>query len=246
MDIIKKIKKKLWTLRYKGNNVNCLICNAHYRVFRPYGIVKRKNAYCPNCHSLERNRMMYYFLTKFTSIFKNQKTIKILHFAPEPFFYKMFDAHQNFEYTPCDLFPERYNYKGSKKVVKVDITNMPFEDNYFDFIMCSHVLEHVPNDLKAMQELYRVLNNKGFAVLQVPIDINRTKTYEDFTIVDPLEREIAFGQHDHVRVYGLDYQDRLKSAGFIVEINNFVKSLKPKEVFKFGFDDKENIYVVKK
>ncbi|KKL68879.1 hypothetical protein LCGC14_2120580 [marine sediment metagenome] len=96
-------------------------------------------------------------------------------------------------------------------------------NNYFDVILCSHVLEHIPNDYLALKELYRVLKPKGWAILQVPIDHNRAKTFENSKIISPKERLRVFGQKDHVRIYGTNYKDRLERVGFIVKLDNFAK-----------------------
>jgi ubiquinone/menaquinone biosynthesis C-methylase UbiE len=109
--------------------------------------------------------------------------------------------------------------------VKLDIQEMPFGDNEFDVVICNHVLEHVPNDRKAIGEIYRVLKKGGFAILQVPTDYSMEKTYEDPSITDPLEREKHFRQKDHYRLYGRDYLNRIKEAGFIIKDDNYLVSL---------------------
>ena len=113
-------------------------------------------------------------------------------------------------------------------------------------ILCNHVLEHVPADTQAMAELYRVMKKGGWGILQVPVDYNREKTYEDFTITKPKEREKAFGQHDHVRWYGQDYKDRLKSAGFKVIEDDYVKSFSSEELLQMGLNPSHLIYYCKK
>ncbi|WP_242117938.1 class I SAM-dependent methyltransferase [Aestuariivivens sediminicola] len=148
----------------------------------------------------------------------------------------------NIEYVPCDLQPELFRYRGSSKIHKVDITNIPFENNSFDFILCSHVLEHVPNDKLAMKELNRVLRNDGFGIFMVPIDYNRLHTYEDQSITTPEGRLRAYNQSDHVRVYGLDYVQRLEDSGFEVIQDNYVKRYSPDDIFKYGFSHNDIIY----
>ena len=139
--------------------------------------------------------------------------MRVLHFAPEPVFYEQFSSHKDIEYWSVDLNPNAF---GVKKVV--DITNITFEDNKFDLIMCNHVLEHIPDDKKAMSELYRVLKPQiGIAFLNVPV-FNIPKTFENPEYNTPELRSKHYGQADHVRAYGLDYVDRLKSVGFDVEI----------------------------
>ncbi|MEQ8928101.1 MAG: class I SAM-dependent methyltransferase [Fulvivirga sp.] len=176
-------------------------------------------------------------------LFENRdKPLRLLHFAPERFFYKLFSNYEMIEYTPCDLFPEIYDYGGKIKVKKVDITQIPFDDQSFDLILCNHVLEHIPDDLRAMSELYRVLSNNGQGIFQVPLDYSKNHTYEDFKITDPKERKIAFGQHDHVRIYGKDYKDSLEKVGFNVEVNDFINQFTKAEKFKYGILKSELIY----
>ena len=98
--------------------------------------------------------------------------------------------------------------------IRLDIADMNFEDNFFDVIICSHVLEHVKDDQKAMHELFRVLKPKGIAILQVPISKTARETFEDFSITTPEGREKYFGQKDHVRIYGKNYKERLNSVHF--------------------------------
>ena len=111
----------------------------------------------------------------------------------------------------------------------MSVTKIPFSDDYFDAIICNHVLEHVVDDSKAMTELFRVLKPGGWAILQVPISMVLEETYEDFSIVDPQHREQAFGQADHVRIYAKDYETRLALAGFKVRIFDWTS-----EIDKFG------------
>jgi ubiquinone/menaquinone biosynthesis C-methylase UbiE len=127
--------------------------------------------------------------------------------------------------------------------INMDITSINFPDSKFDVIICNHVLEHIENDKLAMKELFRVLKPGGWAVLLVPIDKNRTITYEDHTIVNPKQREKIFGQYDHVRIYGIDYKDRLSSAGFKVEIQDYVSKFSEEDIFKYGFQRGEDIFI---
>ena len=233
---------------YQGDEVFCPICKSKFRMFAPFGSIKRKNAKCINCGSLERHRLLFLYLSTKTNVFDDETKIRLLHFAPEKAFYDIFSQKQNIEYIPCDLFPESYNFNGKIKVQKVDITKIPFEEDYFDVILCNHVLEHIPDDIQAMTELYRVMKKGGWGIFQVPIGYGyeRETTYEDFTIITPKEREKAFGQQDHVRWYGQDYKDRLKSAGFNVTEDDYVKRFSSDELFQFGLRPSELIYYCKK
>jgi len=230
-----------------GNVVECPICKSSYARFNDFGNPKRENAQCANCKSLERHRLLYLFLeSKFDLFNKNQSSKKLLHFAPKKIFYSLISSLQTIEYVPCDLSPERYQIEGSTPVQKVDILSIPFEENTFDLILCNHVLEHIEDDQLAMSELYRVMQKNGIGIFQVPIDSNREKTYEDFAIQTPAEREKAFGQKDHVRMYGLDYKARLENAGFNVKLDSFVDQYSKEDQYKYGLMPHEVIYVCTK
>ncbi|MFT6924206.1 MAG: hypothetical protein ACJA1C_003227 [Crocinitomicaceae bacterium] len=237
-----QLKSKLRSFFLRGDNVECVTCNKKFITFLPNGIPPRANALCPNCGSLERTRIYWKYLLSLPDFFTSPK--KILHTAPENILYQKFSSVPNFEYFPTDLFEPGYSYP--KGTINMDITNIDFPDNHFDFILSSHVLEHVPDDMKAMKEFYRVLSPSGFGLIQVPLDVKRETTYEDFSITDTEERAKAFGQFDHVRVYGMDYKNRLEDAGFKVEIIDFIPELSENDKFKYGFGTGEALYIVTK
>jgi SAM-dependent methyltransferase len=223
--------------------VYCVVCEKSFKRFSPFGRGKRRTAQCPYCDSLERHRLFWKYLNEKTN-FKNWNNISLLHFAPERIFYERFAAIRNINYVPCDLLPERYKFKNGPATQKIDITSIPFQDNSFDVIICSHVLEHVPDDHLAMTELRRVMKPDGWGIFQVPIDYNRKETYEDFSITSAEGRLKAFGQSDHVRWYGADYKDRLANAGFHVKQDDYVKNFTREEMAKYGFSPQELIYYV--
>ncbi|MCK5443136.1 MAG: methyltransferase domain-containing protein, partial [Maribacter sp.] len=130
--------------------------------------------------------------------------------------------------------------------VQADICNLPFNDNSFDVILCNHVLEHIPEDAKAMQELYRILKPNGWGVFQIPQDLDREHTFEDNTITDKKERAKIFGQYDHVRIYGRDYFDKLRNIGFEVDEVDFTASLSLKEIDTYRLAKGEIIPFVRK
>ena len=230
----------------KGNNVHCNCCDGRFITFLPFGLIKRANASCPNCGSLERHRLHWHFMVNRTNLLNSKKVLRILHVAPEAVFYNKFNDNPLFDYVPCAKFGAGYTDEYPAKTIDVDITDIRFEENSFDVIYCSHVLEHVTDDLKAMKEFYKVLKPGGWAMLQVPLDKSRLKTYEDFSITDPKERERAFGQYDHVRVYGMDYIERLKLAGFEVNQINYTSEFTGNEIFSNGFQKGEDIFICSK
>ena len=128
----------------------------------------------------------------------------------------------------------------------MDITNIPFDKNSIDVIFCSHVLEHVLDDIRAMEELYRVLKHGGWAILDVPLDKGKEKTFEDISITSWEQRERFFGQGDHVRLYGLDYKRRLENAGFLVEVIPFWKELDSRTIKKYSVSENQDIYICMK
>ena len=130
--------------------------------------------------------------------------------------------------------------------VKADICNLPFKDNEYDIILCNHVLEHIPDDTKAMQELYRVLKSGGIGIFQVPQDLTRDVTFEDDSITDKKERAKIFGQYDHVRVYGRDYFNKLRSVGFKVEEVDYTSTLSEENITKYCLAKGEIIPVATK
>lgn len=242
-----KQAKKVALAQFKGDEVTCPICNSHYKIFAPYGVKKRSNARCHNCGSMERHRLLYLYLRSRLDLLNNTGTvIRLLHFAPEKMFHELFSHAPGIAYTPCDLFPEEYNYGGKVPIVKVDITQIPFQDASFDFILCNHVLEHIPDDKKAMAELYRVMASGGKGIFQVPLGRERLVTYEDPTITDPQEREKAFGQKDHVRLYGQDYAERLADAGFNVNADTYLQDFTEAERYRYGLPNAEKIYLCTK
>ena len=218
---------------YRGSRYTDPINGKSYRSFLPYGYVKiRPNALSPGTLSLERHRLIWLYLQRETNFFKT--SAKLLHMAPEKAFMKRLKKLKNLAYTTCDL-------ESPLADVKTDICDLPFDDASFDWILCNHVLEHIPNDTKAMQELYRVLKPGGIALLQVPLESNRKETFEDDSIVNKAERTKVFGQYDHVRIYGKDYFEKLRQTGFEVSEIQFGKSLTEAERLRYAVTKDEYI-----
>lgn len=205
--LIQRFPKKI---RLKGTNRLCPLCNNSFSTFESFGVKNRKDVCCPYCKSLERHRLYILFFDRETNLFDPPQK-KMLHIAPEPILMLKFKKSRHIDYLSADLYDPN-------AMVKMDITDIQYPENSFDVIFCSHVLEHVMDDKKAMREFLRVLKPDGWALLQVPIMAE--KTIEDPTITDPQERLRVFGQHDHVRRYGKDYKDRLEETGFHVKVIN--------------------------
>ena len=237
-----------WGLKYK-----CPICGFHIKCLNPIGIdnsaiqkyqiigAGKRAAGCPKCGSTDRERLLYTYLKYEIGVFNNS-SIKILHIAPEIILMRKFIERGFTNYTCGDFFAEGQHANYSKDFVKhMDVQNLPFADNSFDLIICNHVLEHVFDEKKAIQELFRVLAKGGQAILQVPISPILEKTISDTTITDGATLEEKFGQWDHVRLFGMDYAQKLESCGFTVE----QKKLHSKYP-KFAFNSKEILFIGRK
>ena len=215
----------------KGDRYTDPIDGKSFKKFLPYGYgEQRPNVLSPSTLSLERHRLLWLWLKNETEFFTAPQ--KVLHMAPEQCFLDVFKSMKNLDYTTADLFSPIVD-------VKADILNLPFDDNSFDFIFCNHVLEHIEDDSKAMSELYRVMRPGGTGIFQVPQDLSREMTYEDFSITEPEERARHFGQYDHVRIYGKDYFSRLRKAGFRVEELAYSKTLDAQTMDRYRLNPDE-------
>ncbi|WP_417213217.1 class I SAM-dependent methyltransferase [Bizionia sp.] len=222
----------------KGNTYTDPIDGKSFKAFLPYGYGnQRDNVLSPSTLSLERHRLLWLYLQNDTDFFTAKKSV--LHFAPEQCFLKRFQKLNNLNYTTTDL-------ESPIADVKADICNLPFEDNSYDIILCNHVLEHIPDDTKAMQELFRVMKPGGYGIFQIPQDLNRDSTFEDDSITDKKERAVIFGQYDHVRIYGRDYFDKLRNVGFKVEELDYTSTLSDAEIERYCLAKGEIIPVVYK
>ena len=199
-----------------GTERYCNICGYRFAKFNLCNNRKPREVECPVCKSRERHRHLYIHIC---SLFPFLQGKKILHFAPEEILKKIF-LESGAQYYDADIDPDKARYQ-------VDITSIPFEDNSFDYIFCCHVLEHIPDDRKAMKELYRVLKPGGTAYLAVPLGAHLV---EDLSVTDPQERLRLYHQEDHVRIYNIgEFTRRLKAANFTLELsrpNKFPGALK--------------------
>ena len=227
-------------LLYYGNRYEDPITGKTYRKFLPYGYsgrAKRKNVLCPGSLSLERHRLLWLYLKEKTDFFTKPHTM--LHIAPEQCFYKLFKAQKNLNYKTGD-------YNSPIADIHFDLHKAPFENNSFDVIFCNHVLEHVEDADQCMRELYRIMQPGGWGIFQVPLDSTRKTTFEDKSITSPEEREKHYWQKDHVRLFGLDYKDKLEAAGFKVVADDFVNTLSKDLIDRYRLPAGEIIYFCSK
>jgi len=232
---VRPVRRIVNQILYYGRKYVCPVCEHSFRKFLSFGHPKRINVRCPSCASLERHRLIWMFLQNKTEFFR--ANLRVLHFAPELGFFEKIKKMGNISYIPADINPF------CSEIKKVDITNITYDDNYFNCVICCHVLEHIPDDRLAIREVFRVLKSGGWAILQVPID--RIKTFEDPTAQTPEARLRIYGQSDHVRIYGLDYVERLEEAGFKVKTKSCTKMFDKEIIRKYGLPQYD-IYLCEK
>ena len=233
--MLKALKRWLRDRALRGNAVRCPLCERDAIAFLPSGTPPRPHALCPFCGSLERTRMMGLALTQRGLPKAGQR---VLHVAPDRSLRERVQAVPGITYIAGDKKESGYTYPPG--TVDLDVTAIPFPADHFDLLICSHVLEHVPDDRAAMRELFRVLKPGGLAILLVPMSARPT-TDEDPAVTDPDERQRRFGQRDHVRLYGRDYFDRLRAAGFTVTVERPAATLPADAVFRFGLKADEDL-----
>lgn len=256
MKTLKKIRNTVFKLLHPGNKCYCLYCKKSYgkfihegvkeKIFKKYTVAGggyKTNTRCPNCGSVDRARLLALFFELRTKAFK-QKT-DILHISPNKSI-----AHYLNQYNTVNQVVGSIDLNEFKEfnTVYADIQKLDLPENSFDIVICCHVIEHVDNDLEAMKQLYKVTKPGGFAVLQVPLALNLDITLEDKTLKTDKERKRAFGQVDHVRLYGKDYFTKLESVGFKVVPDNPFKNqwLPEQELSKHRLDINEDVIVAYK
>lgn len=231
--------KLIAPLLYKGNNVECPVCEKSFKKFLSYGseVAARDNVLCPYDLTLERHRLMWLWLKNESNFFTDK--LSVLHMAPEQCFHKRFQQQENLDYLTADIVSPIAD-------MHFDLHDIPLEDNRFDVIFCNHVMEHVNDHLRCMQELFRVMKPGGWAIMQVPQDFDRAEVYEDASITSPEEREKHFWQYDHVRLFGRDYPDWLRKAGFEVEEYIPSEQFSSEQIARFRLMEKEVLYIARK
>lgn len=231
---VRRVLEYVQASSMRGDKFECPCCGEKFRAFLPAGVARRPNARCPRCGSLERHRLIWLYLQKKTDLFLHP--YKVLDVAPEEILQKKLRALPNLEYLSIDL-------ESPLAMKKMDITKLDLPDASYDVIFCNHVFEHIPDDRAAMRELRRVLKPGGWAIMQTPVDIKRQQTDEDPAVQDSRERLRRFGQEDHIRVYGLDFFDRLRETGWRMTRDRFVQTLTRDEVTRYVLDTEEELFI---
>ena len=232
---IRNLLEKCTAFLYFGNKFECNCCGKTFRKLKSKGNILRKNAKCPYCGSLERTRVLLFYLENETDIF-TKKDCKVLHFAPEHALFSKFNKLKTIEYVDADINPNYANYV-------FDIEEIPYPNEHFDYIICMHVLGHVTNEQKAIEELFRVLKPQGQALIMTLIDKNREKTFEDIAVVTPEDKLQHYSERDLARLHGLDFAQRLSHCFNVEEIDyrqKFAESIQKR--FALGDGAREIIF----
>jgi SAM-dependent methyltransferase len=242
-------------LNKMGTRRTCYICRKSFHHFYPYRDGRAQlspfleeldiigsdleNFWCPCCNSFDRERhlFMYFDQLKLWDVVSGGT---ILHVAPESQLRDAIAQRKPKEYVQGDLFPSRAD------VQKIDVTAIAYPENYFDLVICNHVLEHIPDDRQAMKELCRVLKGGKHAVIQIPFSALLAHSFEDPNINTDDRRVRFYGQEDHVRVYGLDLASRLESSGFEINLQRHDVVLPELDGRVFGVNVREDLILVKK
>jgi SAM-dependent methyltransferase len=253
----KALKRRLALHKFRGDEHRCPVCGTHLRAFKPLfrrflAAIEAGHPYpfkqlqtfnwrsysCPSCDASDRERLFMLYLDRIAPSLDPKRRYRLVEFAPSMMLRKKLSRHPAFEYRSADLF--RRNVDDN-----IDITDMAYPDGHVDVFLCSHILEHVPDDRKAMQELHRVLSRDGFGIVMVPLINGHDRTDEDPALSRD-ERHLRYGDHDHVRQYGIrDFQSRLEAAGFQIDLLD-KEYFTPEAFRKAGIADDSVLYVVRK
>ena len=218
------VRLRAVTARHRGDAVTCPLCEHGFDAFKDDW--NRPGALCWRCGSHERHRAQWLLLQRRPQLLREARSL--LHFSPEWCLRRRLAAMPGLRYVTTDLDPEQ------DVDVRLDITAIDLPDGAFDAVLCSHVLEHVSDDARAMAELRRITAPGGFCLVMVPLDLHRATTYEDPTVTAPEDRRREFLQFDHVRLYAPDIAGRLRAAGFEVEVVDMARELGDDEARRYG------------
>lgn len=251
-------KKILLILAYRflrPHKHKCILCDSYIYKFLPYrggsagsAPLMRSlkvvgsdmdNFSCPWCGCHDRERHLYMYM-KASGIFNRLSKWNVIHFAPEKILSKRITAMRPKNYIKCDLNPQ------ATDVMRVDILDMPFNECTFDILIANHVMEHVADDLRALAEIHRVLKPGGYAILQTPFSSKLQKTWSDPGLDTDESRFHAYGQEDHVRLYGLDIFDRYKNAGLTSCVKQHEELLEEVDGWTYGVNEREPFFLFKR
>jgi SAM-dependent methyltransferase len=223
---------------YRGNTYYCNCCGKSFRKFKSKGTVltKRKNAECPYCGSLERVRNLLFYIKNETGLLTGK--FRLLHFAPEWCLLPVFEKNVNLDYITADINPNLADYQ-------FDIMDIPFPGESFDYILCFHVLGHVPNEKKAIEEMYRVLKSTGTALIGTIIDLDNPHTFETSEADTSQKRLQYYSEPDLLRLHGTDFNQRLIQGGFKVEVIDYPSILGEEMKRKYALGDGQRELIFK-
>jgi SAM-dependent methyltransferase len=248
---IRKVKN---VLNKRGNNHKCYVCGNTFNYFSKYcggsknipEFLKRLNIVgsdidnfgCPYCSSHDRERHLFMFFDKI-ELWKRIPNFNILHFAPEINLSKKINFLNPAKYIKADYYPKL------EDIEKIDATNIPYDDNAFDLVICNHVLEHIPEYYKAIKEIFRVLKPNGIAILQTPYSKLLNQNFEDENINTDEQRLFFYGERDHFRIFSENhFFNDLKQIGFILNILKNSDYFDKKTSNYFGINSKEDLIQV--
>lgn len=235
-----------------GGRKQCIFCGHRVWRFMPYRAGSRSSPplmrvldmvgsdadhfECPRCGAHDRERHLLLYLQA-SGLLPSMHGHDVLHFAPERHLSERIAAIKPSRYTKCDLYPQ------SPDLVQVDIQAIPFDAETFDFVIANHVLEHVDDDLKALTEICRVLKIGGYAILQTPYSRKLHHTWQDRGITDQPSRLQAFGQEDHVRLFGRDIFERFATAGLTSKVSQHSDLLPQVDPAREGINPAEPFFL---
>ena len=255
MSSFKTMRNTIFRNMHQGDRYNCLYCQQTASRFRAagshskrikkldaIGTARRGNAICPFCGSSDRSRLLRLYLDR--QLHKSGPSERLLHIAPDDILARWLSRQPHIEFTCGSLYPEDF---AEFNAITLDVTQINFPDNYFNIVLCNHVLQQVPDHLTAMQEISRVLKPGGWGILQAPIARKLDTTDEDISIANHRERRCRFGSTLYYRIYGRDYPQILQANGDwkITEIKP-ADFLSEDEISRNALIPKETIYRVEK
>ena len=253
MSSFKTIRNTIFRKIHHGDRYYCIYCQQTASLFRAagshskriatldaVGTARRKNAICPSCGSSDRSRLLRLYLDK--QLHKSEPTQRLLHIAPDDILARWLSRESNIEFTCGSLYPDDF---AEFNAIALDVTQIKFPDNYFDIVLCNHVLQQVPNHLVAMQEISRILKPGGWGIIQVPIARKLDTADEDTSIENHRERRRRFGSTLYCRIYGKDYPQILEHNGSwnVTEIKP-INFLSEDEIIKNALTPNEILYRV--